>query len=181
VLYLHLWRVSRGFGPEADRAIRAAIASGKLPWRRVVLDLRYNGGGEYPAVYRALRALVDATARDGRIAILTNDATFSGAIITAALVKDFAGTRALILGERAGDRLQFWAEGTDMVLPNSRLPVHTATGYHDFAHGCREWRCYWPDFWFDVAVGSIDPDVVVPWTFADYRRGFDPVLERALR
>jgi hypothetical protein len=181
VLYLHLWRVSRDFGPEAAIAIRAAIASAPPPWHRIVLDLRYNGGGEYPAVYHALRALVDALAQDGRIAILTNDATFSGALITAALVKDFAGGRAVVMGDRAGDRLQFWAEGDDMVLPNSRIRVHTASGYHDFANGCHETRCYWPDFWFGVAVGGIDPDVTVPWPFSDYRRGIDPVLERALK
>jgi len=180
VLYLHLWRVSRGFGPEVDHAIRAAIALGPHPWRRIVLDLRFNGGGEYPAVYRALRALVDSLASGGRLAILTNDATFSGAIITTALVKHFAGPRALILGEPAGDRLTFYAEGSDMVLPNSKIHVHTATAFHDWAHGCREVKCYWPNFWYDVAVGSIEPDVRVPWDFDDYRRGVDPVLRAAL-
>jgi hypothetical protein len=181
VLYLHLWRVSRAFGPEVDGEIRAAIASGPHPWGRIVLDLRYNGGGEYPAVYWALRALVDSLAPDGHIAILTNDATFSGAIIVTALVKHFAGARAVVVGEPAGDRLQFWAEGDDMVLPNSKIHVHTATGYHDWANGCRELRCYWPNFWYSVAVGSIAPDVVVPWDFADYRRGVDPVVAAALQ
>jgi hypothetical protein len=181
VLYLHLWRVSRAFDPEVDAQIRAAIASGPRPWRRIVLDLRYNGGGEYPAVYWALRALVDSLAPDGRMAILTNDATFSGAIIVTALVKHFAGARAIVVGEPAGDRLQFWAEGDDMVLPNSKIHVHTATGYHDWANGCRELRCYWPNFWYSVGVGSIAPDVPVAWDFADYRRGIDPVLEAALR
>jgi hypothetical protein len=180
VLYVHSWRTSRGFGPEADHAIRDAIAAGPHPWHRIVLDLRFNGGGEYPAIYWALRALVDSLAPDGRMMILTNDATFSGAIITAALVKHFAGARATIVGERAGDRLQFYAEGNDMVLPNSKIHVHTATGYHDWAHGCREVKCYWPNFWYDVAVGSIEPDVRVPWDFADYRRGVDPVLRAAL-
>ena len=180
VLYVHSWRLSRGFGPEADQQIRAAIASGPTPWRRIVLDLRYNGGGEYPAVYWALRKLIDSVAPDGRIAILTNDATFSGAIIAAALVKHFAGARGVIVGEPAGDRLQFYAEGDDMVLPNSKIHVHTATGYHDWAHGCRELKCYWPNFWYDVGVGSIEPDVRVAWDFDDYRRGVDPVLQAAL-
>ena len=180
VLYLHLWRVSRGFGPEVDHAIRGAIALGSPPWRRIVLDLRYNGGGEYPAVYRALRALDDSLAPDGRLAILTNDATFSGAIITAALVKHFAGARALVVGEPAGDKLTFYAEGSDMVLPNSKIHVHTATAYHDWAHGCRAMKCYWPNFWYDVGVGTIEPDVRVPWPFDDYRRGVDPVLRAAL-
>jgi hypothetical protein len=58
--------------------------------------------------------------------------------------------------------------------------VTIATGFHDWAHGCRELRCYWPDFFYDVAGGSIDPKVAVGWRFADYRRGVDTVLERAL-
>lgn len=180
VLYLHSWRLTRGFGPEADEQIRSAIAAGPLPWRRIVLDLRWNGGGEYPAVYWALRKLADSLAPDGKLAILTNDATFSGGIIAAALVKQFAGSRAVVVGEPAGDRLRFYAEGNDMVLPNSKIHVHTATGYHDWANGCRELRCYWPNFWYDVAVGRIDPDVRVGWDFDDYRRGVDPVLKAAL-
>jgi hypothetical protein len=30
-------------------------------------------------------------------------------------------------------------------------------------------------------VGSIDPDVRLGWPFADYRRGIDTVLDRALQ
>ena len=46
--------------------------------------------------------------------------------------------------------------------------------------GCRELRCYWPNFYYDVAVGTLEPDVVVGWRLDDYRRGADTVLERAL-
>lgn len=182
VLYLHLWRVSNDFEPQAGEAILAALGPESGPrWKCIVLDLRFNDGGEYPAIYRALRAIPKRLAPDGRIVILTDNTTFSGAIITAALVKDFGGARATLIGETQGDRLTFWAEGNDIQLPNSRITVHTATGYHDWAHGCRELRCYWPNFWYDVAVGTLDPDVNLGWTFADYRRGVDTVLVRALQ
>ena len=65
-------------------------------------------------------------------------------------------------------------------LPNSKLKVTTSTAFHDWAHGCRELRCFWPNVRYDVAVGSVDPDVAVAWRFADYRRGVDTVLQRTL-
>jgi hypothetical protein len=182
VLYLHLWRVSTGFDPEAGKAIVAAAGrDGDPPWKRVILDLRFNDGGEYPTIYRAIKSLPRRLAPEGRLMILTDNNTFSGAIITAALAKHFGGKRAAVIGEKAGDRLAFRAEGNDIQLPNSKLTVHTATGYHDWANGCRELRCYWPNFYYDVAVGSIDPDVRLGWSFADYRRGIDTVLDRALQ
>lgn len=181
ILYLHLWRVSTGFEPGVGNAIFAAMgAEGDPKWKRIVLDLRFNDGGEYPVLYHAIKALPRRLAPDGRLVILTDNTTFSGAIITAALARHFGGARAILMGEKQGDRLAFWAEGNDIELPNSKLKVHTATGYHDWAQGCRELRCYWLNFYYDVAVGHLDPEVPVGWSFADYRRGVDTVLTRAL-
>jgi hypothetical protein len=182
VLYLHLWRVSVGFDPAVAKAIVAAAGpETDPPWKRIILDLRFNDGGEYPAIYEAIKTLARRLAPDGRLEILIDNTTFSGAIITTALAKHFGGARSIIMGEKPGDRLTFWAEGNDIQLPNSRLIVHMATGYHDWANGCRELRCYWPNFYYDVAVGSIDPAVRLGWSFADYRRGVDTLLERALQ
>jgi hypothetical protein len=163
------------------RAIAKALGpSSDPPWRRIVLDLRFNDGGEYPTVYRAIKALPGRLAADGRLMILTDNTTFSGAIIATALARHFAGARATIVGTRAGDDLAFWAEGNSIELPHSRIRVSTSTGYHDWAHGCRELRCYWPNFLHDVAVGSIEPDIPSQWLHSDYRRGIDTVLMRAL-
>lgn len=181
VLYLHLWRVSTGFEPGVAQAIVAAVGpEGDPPWKRIILDLRFNDGGEYPTIFRAIRSLPRRLAPEGRLVILTDNSTFSGAIITTALAKHFGGNRATIIGEKPGDRLAFWAEGNDIQLPNSKIRVHTATGYHDWANGCRELRCYWLNYYYDVAVGHVDPDVALGWRFSDYRRGIDTVLQRAL-
>lgn len=181
VLYLHPWRVSRGFNADVGRGIDAALGGdGEPPWRRIVLDLRFDDGGEYPMVYRAIRRIPGRLAADGRLAILTDETTYSGAIIVAALAKSFGSARARVIGSRAGDGLAFWAEGTHVDLPHSRLRVHIATGWHDWANGCRELRCYWPNFVRGVAVGGIEPDVAARWRFDDYARGFDPVVAAAL-
>jgi len=51
-----------------------------------------------------------------------------------------------------------------------------------FTIPCRDWsRCYWPNIWYGgLAVGNVEPDFRVGWRFADYRRGVDTVLSRAL-
>ncbi len=181
VLYLHPWRVSRGFNADVGRGIDAALGGdGEPPWRRIVLDLRFDDGGEYPMVYRAIRRIPGRLTADGNLAILTDETTYSGAIIVAALAKSFGGARARVIGSRAGDGLAFWAEGTHIDLPHSGLRVHIATGMHDWANGCRDLRCYWPNFVRGVAVGSIEPDVTVRWRFDDYARGFDTVVAAAL-
>jgi hypothetical protein len=181
VLYLHLWRIRDDDRGTLDAFIRQALGgAGDAPWRRIVLDLRRNGGGDYPTVYGALKELPKRLAPDGRLMILTDNTTFSAAIIAAALARHFAGRRAVLVGERPGDRMAFWAEGNFIVLPNSKIRVDTATAYHDWEHGCRELRCYWPNYFYDVAAGDVAPDIPVGWRFSDYRRGVDTVLSRAL-
>ena len=181
VLYLHLWQIRDEPGrPLAREILKAVGPPSDPPWKRVILDLRFDTGGDYPDVYRALRDLPKRLAPDGWLVIITDNTTFSAAIIAAALAKHFAAGRATIVGERPRDRLVFWAEGNSIQLPNSKIEVANSTALHDWAHGCRELRCYWPNYFYDVAAGSVEPDVPVGWTFADYRRGVDTVLERAL-
>jgi hypothetical protein len=182
VLYMHVWQVRNGPALRLDMAIVKAVGSSRDPqWKRIVLDLRFNTGGEYPTLYRAIRELPERLAPDGKLMIVIDNTTFSAAIITAALAKHFTGARATIVGERPRDRLTFWAEGNTIQLPNSKIEIPLATGYHDWAHGCREWRCFWPNIYYGIGVGSVEPDVKVGWKFDDYKRGVDTVLEAALR
>ena len=181
-LYMHLWQVRDVEGqPQLARTMREALGRDRDPrWRRIVLDLRFDAGGDYPAVFNGIARIGRRLAPDGKLLVLTDNTTFSAAIIAAALAKHFAGPRATLVGERPGDALAFWAEGSSFILPNSKLRILTSTGYHDWAHGCRELRCYWLNFWYDVGVGSVEPQVPAAWRFEDYRRGVDTVLARAL-
>jgi hypothetical protein len=178
-LYLHLWQIRDDASGPLEPAIAKAVGEGAR-WRRIVLDLRFDRGGDFPWARAQIRGLPRHLAADGRILVLVDNTTFSAAIIDAALAKHFGGERTLIVGEPPGDRLTFWAEGNSFILPHSKLRILTSTGYHDWARGCRELRCFWPNLWYDVGVGNVDPDVRVAWRFADYRRGVDTVLERAL-
>jgi Periplasmic protease len=178
-LYLHLWQIRDDATGPVDDGIRRAVGQGAR-WRRIVLDLRFDRGGDYPWAYSQMRGLPGHLTPDGRILVLLDNTTFSAAIIDAALARHFGAGRTTLIGEAPGDRLTFWAEGNSFVLPNSKLRVLSSTGYHDWAHGCRELRCYWPNFWYGVGVGNVDPEVRVAWSFEDYRRGIDSVLQRAL-
>ncbi len=146
-----------------------------------VLDLRYDGGGDYTLTASFARALPRLTAPNARIALLTGVDTFSAGITTAAFVKEAGGDRVVILGEPVGDRLDFWSEGGSGCLPHAPLCFHYSTGRHVYDGPCTDWRtCYWVNDLFPVRVKTLDPDETIPLRFAEYRLGRDPVMERAL-
>ena len=180
-LYLHLWSMqddaAGGISSQLSRLLEAQPA----PWKYVIVDLRNNGGGDYTKLHAFARNLPAHLNKDGRLYVLTNAETFSAALVTAAFLKHYGGDRAIIVGEPVGDRTAFWAEGGSLVLPNSKLPIGFATGYHDWENGCDDLRrCFSLNFWFGVAAGKLDPSIDVAWTFADYREGRDSVLDAAL-
>jgi len=147
----------------------------------LILDLRFNTGGDYTKAARFASHLPDFVPPSGRIYLLTSPQTFSAAITTTAFVKQAAESRAIILGEPVGDRLTFYGEGNAGCLPNENLCLHYATGMHDYAHRCDDWdRCYWLNWIFPVQVKSLAPDETIKMTFADYTARRDPVFDRAV-
>lgn len=185
-LYIHITQTvgdARGALDAQLEAILAGIEPASL--RYAILDLRFNGGGDYTNTLKFTRELPKRIAADGKLFILSDNSTFSAAIVTLARAKHFGGARATVLGERVGDRERFWAEsGNPVELPNSKILVFSATGYHDWNEGCG-WKdlttCFWFNFLFDVPAGDLAPAKSMPWRFADYRAGVDTVMEEALR
>jgi len=148
--------------------------------RSVILDLRYDGGGDFVNTYRFARELPKLIASTGQIIMLTGPGTFSAGISTAAFVKHAGQERVLILGQPVGDRLQFYSEGGRACLPNHPLCVAYETGKHDYQHACTDWDvCFWLNYFFKFRVKSLDPDDLIPLSFKDWRAGVDPVLDRA--
>lgn len=147
----------------------------------VILDVRFNGGGDYTKAASFASHLPDFVAPGGRIYILTGPQTFSAAITTVGFVKQAAGSRAIILGEPVGDRLRFYGEGNVGCLPHAPLCVHYATGMHDYAQPCDDWNnCFWLNWMFPVRVRSLAPDELIRMTYADYAARRDAVFDRAL-
>ena len=147
----------------------------------IILDMRFNTGGDYTKTAHFASHLPDFVPSSGRIYLLTGPQTFSAAITTIGFVKQAAGSRAIILGESVGDRLAFYGEGNSGCLPNQDLCLHYATGLHDYGHRCEGWdKCFWLNWIFPVQVKSLAPDETIKMTFADYTARRDPVFQRAV-
>ena len=145
--------------------------------RRVVVDLRFNTGGNlfmaYP-LFRKLAELPFAQER-GRLFVITGRSTFSAGVFHTAHLK--AATKAVIVGEPAGDALDFWAEGGNVVLPNSGLTLHYADRFH--AYSTENYPEFEPHLFIDMDVPDIQPDIPVSLSAAAFFAGRDPALEVA--
>jgi hypothetical protein len=82
-----------------------------------------------------------------------------------------------IVGEPVGDRLEYWAEGSLLELPDSGGVLLYATERHDYRTGCPEADCHDPIRRHPIRVASLAPDIPAPLTFAAYRAGRDPAMD----
>jgi hypothetical protein len=147
----------------------------------VILDLRFDGGGNYQNTAAFAKGLPDLTQPRGRLYLLTGPAIFSAGITTAAFLAQAGGDRVTILGEPVGDRLHFFSEGNRGCLPNRPLCVSYEQGKHDYAHPCTDWDiCFWLNKLYPVQVDSLEPHETLTMSFAQWREGRDPVFERAV-
>jgi hypothetical protein len=148
--------------------------------RFVVVDMRMNGGGDYTKSYDFARAL-PAAAAGAPIYVITSPWTFSAAITTVAALEDAGEGQVTIVGEQVGDRLDFWAEGGAIELPNSGITVFYAAARHNYAGPCTDRAtCFWLNALYPVQVATLQPDIPAPLTFAAYRAGQDPAMEAIL-
>jgi len=144
----------------------------------IVLDLRLDQGGNFTTNASLMKHIADDVEH---VYVLTSAWTFSAGNVSVALAKFHGGSKVSIIGEPVGDRMRIWAEGNDMVLPNSKLDIGYATGLHDYTKSCFGQRgCFWIMYFYPMQLRSWAPDVTVPYTFADYAAKRDPVLDRVL-
>ena len=142
--------------------------------KAVILDLRFNTGGDSAVSSELIRRLNESTGNIPRY-VITGRATFSAGI--SALAQFLSGGPATIVGEHAGDDLDHWSEGGYIELPNSRLEVDFQTVLHSYSSSpCpRDISCV------DMSVDSIAPDLPVTTTWADYLARRDPALDTILK
>lgn len=149
--------------------------------RAIVLDLRLDQGGNLLETTAFMRRLATLTDSIERVYVLTSAWTFSAGIVDLALLKEHAGDKLRVIGEPVGDRVRFWAEGGTLQLPNSKLAIGYATGLHDYAQSCfGRAGCFWILWLYPTRVAGFEPDLRVDYTYDDYVRLRDPVLEAAL-
>ena len=147
--------------------------------RVVVLDMRFNQGGNYVKTARFMANLAHLTDSIKRLYIFTSAWTFSAGQVSVAIAKQHGADKAVLVGEHVGDRMRLWAEGEELCLPNSKICTHFATGLHDYTKGCwGEPGCFITFRLFPVKVTTLETDVPVAYNFADYIDRRDPLLDR---
>lgn len=146
--------------------------------RFIVLDMRLDQGGNFTKNASLMKHIADDVEH---VYVLTSAWTFSAGNVSVALAKFHGGNKVTIVGEPVGDRMRIWAEGNDLLLPNSKLDIGFATGLHDYTKSCfGEPGCFWVMYAYPMQLKSWMPDISVPYTFADYAAMRDPALDRVL-
>jgi len=130
---------------------------------KLVIDLRYNNGGDYNV---GLKYLIEPLRREpdinrkGHLFVLIGPDTFSAAMSNAAQFRSM--TNATLVGQPIGERPNSYQEPREFTLPNSHLVVRYSTQFYKFVEG-------------DANIVSPDKEIIPTWE--DYKNGRDPVLE----
>jgi hypothetical protein len=136
--------------------------------RRLVLDLRQNPGGDNTTYGPLLDLVRDfSVAHPGELRVLIDRVTFSAASNLSTEIEQ--STDAVFIGEPMGGGLNFWDDVNLVRLDVLPVPmqVGVSTRYWEFAEA-------------DDARLTIEPDVRIAASAADFLEGDDPALEAAL-
>jgi hypothetical protein len=134
---------------------------------RLVIDMRWNGGGNTLLTQHLLHHLIASKrlSRRGALFIVIGRLTFSAAQNTVTAIE--RETSAIFVGEPTGSRPNFIGERIDFELPHSKVQANAADLF---------WQTSWPaDYRTWIA-----PDIYAPPTFEAYRRNEDPALDAIL-
>jgi hypothetical protein len=131
--------------------------------KRVVIDLRLNGGGDSRVIGPLEHGLAARLQKTGPIYVLIGAGTFSSAEDNALDLQ--RNLHAKLVGEPAGGKPSSYGEIKTLTLPNSKLVVQYTTK------------------WFGSKTDdtlALEPDIPAPYSLADVIAGRDPALAAAI-
>jgi hypothetical protein len=148
------------FGDVARQAFDEADSH---PVKRIVIDLRWNGGGNSRVIDPLTSGLASRRANVGKIYALIGPYTFSSALDNA--LKLHKELSAILVGEPTGGAPNGYGEVRSLRLPNSKLVVRFTTKRWGPAGG---------------ANTTLNPDLLIPFKLSDFIAGHDPALDAAI-
>lgn len=144
----------------------------------VVLDLRYYTGGNYIIPTKLATKPPKIIDSDKKIYLITSSMTFSAGLVTAARIKYFAKDKIVVVGEKVGDNLKFWAEGDYYKLPNSGIEIQDAKFQHDWQDNkFTPGKTFWVNAFYGVPAKNLNVDKEIKLSSEDYLSGKDPILD----
>lgn len=132
------------------------------PVDKLIFDMRYNGGGNSSQGTEFVERLAQTLKQHPQVAVyvvLGRD-TFSSAILNAMDFKQL--TNAVFVGEETAGKPNHFGEVRSFQLPSSKVLVNYSTKY--FKRSEKE-------------IETIEPDMSIEMSFADFKKGVDPVFE----
>lgn len=133
--------------------------------QRLIIDNRFGGGGDG----FKLKALTDMIReekeinQDGRLFILTSNNT-RGTLceLTSILTMN---TKALLVGESTNEGPNFVGDNAYTILPHSKITVFIT-------------NIFWPTSFKEDTRSTIDPDLVVEYSYGDWAAKRDPWMHK---
>ncbi len=98
--------------------------------KKLIVDLRFNTGGNLIITYPFITKLAEVIPENIQVFTIVSESTFSAGISNVLEYKKLLN--AYIVGEPVGDYLISVAEGGRFYLPNSKLEIKYANGFHDW-------------------------------------------------
>ena len=134
---------------------------------RVVLDLRFNGGGNNYLNRGLVMALAgtESVNRYGRLFTIIGRNTFSAAISLVSALEQW--TETIFVGEPAGNSPSQYGDARKHTLPHSGLSLRLSS-------------VYWRDWSVNEKRPGVEPDLKAGLTWTEYREGRDPAMEAIL-
>lgn len=145
-----------------EKELENEIKTGK--YKKVIFDLRYNPGGNYPSFERLTRIPSELMEQYSyELYAFIGTKTFSSGVIQAVQLKQEG---AILVGTPTGGNVNFYANTKNFELPNSHIKGCYSTAYQDI--------------WTEYKGDALLPDISVNQTIEDALKGIDTAVQTIL-
>lgn len=142
-----------------NKELFESIATNKP--KKLVIDLRYNGGGNSRILAPFLAQLKASELNStGKLYVLIGKMTFSSALLNALDLKRNYNT--ILVGEPTAGSINHYGETRAFELPNTKATVVYSTNYFE------QWKDH---------DGPLIPDILVNYSIENFKKGIDEAFE----